>query len=238
MFSQSSSRPLRSLQDVQESPSCSQKAPPLTNPTLLPLVFHLHQLLPSVFVSPSWPLVFCGVRIRLDRRIRFILLQPTLLRSVFHLHQLLPSIFVSPSWPFVFWVVRLRLGGGIRYPLVSPLPLLARLAIGLPPPGVRPSSERRSQIPAVWHEVSMRRAESWERFLLAGCILFVQAARRLPFPVLAGMGLRRVATGMAPNPQLKIPPPPVAGASLVDRRTHGSEILLLVLFCHGLPSGG
>lgn len=84
----------------------------------------------------------------------------------------------------------------------------------------------------------MRGGESWERFLLAGCILFVQAARRLPLPVLAGVGLRRVAAGMAPNPQLKVPRPPVARASRVDRRTHGSEILLLVLFCHGFSSGG
>lgn len=167
----------------------------------------------------------------------FPLTNPTLLRPIFHLHQLLPSIFVSPSWPLMFWVVRIRLGRGIRVlllqPCVSPLPLLARLAIGLLSPGVRPSSERRSRIAAARHEVSMRGGESWERFLLAGCILFVQAARRLLLQALARVGLRK-----APNPQLKVPPPPVARASRVDRRTHGSEILLVVLFCHEFASGG
>lgn len=167
----------------------------------------------------------------------FPLTNPTLLRPIFHLQQLLPSIFVSPSWPLVFWVVRIRLGRGIRIlllqPCVSPLPLLARLAIGLLSPGVRPSTERRSRIAAARHEISMQGGESWEHLLLAGCILFVKAARMPPLQVLARVGLRK-----APNPQLKVPPPPVARASRVDRRTYGSEILLLVLFCHGFPSGG
>lgn len=83
----------------------------------------------------------------------------------------------------------------------------------------------------------MRGGESWERFLLGNCIPFVQAARRLPLPVLAGVGLRRVAAGMAPNPQLKVPSPPVVRASRVDHGTHCSEVRLLVRCRHGFPSG-
>lgn len=107
---------------------------------------------------------------------------------MFLLHQLLPSIFVSPSCPLEFWVIRIRFL--LFQSLVSPLPLLARSAIEVFSPGERPSSERRSRIAAARHEVSMRGGESWERFLLAECILFDQAARRLPIPVLAGVDLR------------------------------------------------
>lgn len=62
--------------------------------------------------------------------------------------------------------------------------------------------------------------ESREPFLLSECILLVQAARRFPLPVLAGVGIRRVAAGLAPNTQPQVPLPPVARSSRVDRRTH------------------